>query len=64
VFTELKTETFEQQETVKSFKGLQLVTKQTIIHDYTKIEKMYSYFDEIDRRRGTNWRTLWPELIV
>jgi len=64
VFTELKTETFEQQETVKIFKGLQLVTKQTIIHDYTKIEKMYSYFDEIDRRRGTNWRILWPELII
>jgi hypothetical protein len=30
--------------------------------DPTKILMLESYLNEIDRRRGTNWKTLWPWL--
>ena len=62
VFTELKTDTNEQQETVKIFTGLQKVMQQTTENDTVKIKQLHGYFDEIDRRRNTSWRSLWPEL--
>ena len=62
IFTELKTDTNEQQETVKIFTGLQKVMQQTTKNDTAKIKQLHDYFDEIDRRRNTSWRSLWPEL--
>jgi len=64
IFKELKTDTFEQKETVKIFTGLQNVMQSKLEHDYNSIEKLHSYHDEIDRRRNTSWRSLWPELEI
>jgi len=32
--------------------------------DVGKINTCYLFLDEIDRRRGTNWRELFPYLLV
>ena len=29
-----------------------------------QIKKLHDYLDELDRRRGTDWRSLFPHLIV
>jgi len=64
IFKELKTDTFQQQETVKIFTGLQDVMQTNTENNYKAIEKLHGYHDEIDRRRNTSWRTLWPELVI
>lgn len=64
IWKELKTDTIEQKQTVNIMKGLESVMKQSTEHNIEKIKKLYEYHDEIDRRRGTNWRLLWPELII
>jgi len=64
IFKELKTDTFEQQETVKIFTGLQDVMQTNTENNYNEIKKLHRYHDEIDRRRNTSWRTLWPELVI
>ena len=64
IFKELKTDTTDQQMTVKIFTGLQDVMQTNTENNYKAIEKLHGYHDEIDRRRNTSWRTLWPELVI
>jgi hypothetical protein len=30
----------------------------------TEIKKLHEYLDELDRRRKTDWRSLFPYLVV
>ena len=64
IFNELKADTIEQRQTIEIFKGLQSVMLKSTSNDIEKIKKLYQYHDKIDSRRGTNWRSLWPELII
>ena len=44
--------------------GLEAYLKPIKQHDMKQVKKLHTYLDEIDRRRGTNWRTLFPHLDV
>lgn len=64
IYREMRSETIEDQQAIKIMSGLQSVMRTHTTHDAGKIKKLYNYFDEIDRRRNTHWRNLWPELIL
>jgi len=64
IFSEMKNETFEQKESIKIMLGLQRITKLAKKNNSIAIKKLYEYYDELDRRRNTHWRDLWPELVI
>jgi hypothetical protein len=54
----------EQQEAVLRMLGLQSLLQQQHSHNYRDIDQLQIYLDEMDRRRGTNWRTLFSYLDI
>lgn len=57
-------ETVKQQEAIPRMIGLQQYLKQSSVHNYSEIKKLHVYLDELDRRRGTDWRKLFGYLEV
>jgi len=47
---------------VKELQGIQSLINQHPV-TLTEIEKCYIFLDEMDRRRGTNWREIFPYLL-
>ena len=64
IYSEMRSETIDHQQTIKIFSGMQSVMRQTNMHNASQIKDLYRYFNEIDRRRNTHWRDLWPELVI
>jgi len=64
IFLEMKNETLEQKVSIDMMSGLQRITKIAKKHNSNAIKKLYEYHDELDRRRNTHWRDLWPELVI
>ena len=64
IFEVMPTQTVEHQESVLRMQGIQKFLKEYTEHDYAEIQKMKIYFDELDRRRGTNWRALFSYLDI
>jgi hypothetical protein len=60
----MPTGTAEQQEAVLRVNGIQRYLQQSTEHNHTEINKLHVYLDELDRRRGTDWRQLFGYLIV
>lgn len=60
----MPTNTVEQQEAIPRMIGLKKLLEQFTNDDTTGIQDMQIYLDEIDRRRGTNWRPLFPFLDI
>jgi hypothetical protein len=56
--------TVEQQEAIPRMQGMQSLLKSYTKHNYAEIKKFHIYFDELDRRRNTNWRQLFPYLDI
>jgi hypothetical protein len=54
----------EQQEAVPRMLGLQSLLQQHTSHNYHGIDQLRIYLDEMDRRRGTNWRSLFSYLDI
>lgn len=44
--------------------GMQQLLKKQTQHDSNEIKKLHIYLDEIDRRRNTNWRSLFAYLDI
>jgi hypothetical protein len=44
--------------------GIQQLLQQYTQHNFNEINKLHTYLDEIDRRRNTNWRTLFSYLDI
>lgn len=60
---ELLPETSDEEKTTKDqLKGIDLAIKDSQC-DLDEITKLVVYLNEIDRRRNTNWKTLFPWLI-
>lgn len=55
--------TSEHQEALTRMIGLKKRLENTCAHNPLQIVKLHNYLDELDRRRGTNWRLLFPHLI-
>jgi len=64
IYSSMRSESNDDQQAIKIMSGLQSVMRKTTEHNHKQIEKLYEYFDEIDRRRNTHWRDLWPELVI
>ena len=54
--------TVDQQEAITRMIGLQKRLQNTCRQDPDQIVKLHEYLDELDQRRGTNWRSLFPYL--
>ena len=64
IYNEMRRETVEHQEVFTRLEGLEQQLKTVKQHDYEQIENLHIYLDELDRRRGTDWRSLFPYLMV
>jgi hypothetical protein len=53
-----------QEEAVIRMKGIQSYLKQYSTNNLEEIAKLHIYLDELDFRRGTNWREIFPYLEV
>lgn len=64
IFKTMLDETTEHKETILRMQGLQKRLIDTCRQDNGRISQLHNYLDELDRRRGTDWRSLFPYLIV
>ena len=64
IFTAMPQRTLEQHEAILRMQGLQAQLQQQKQHNWTDIRRLHTYLDEIDRRRGTNWRSLFSYLDI
>jgi hypothetical protein len=64
IFATMRDVTTEDKETILRMAGLQKRLQNTCKQDLNKISQLHAYLDELDRRRDTDWRTLFPHLIV
>jgi len=64
IFATMRNNTAEDKETILRMVGLQKRLQDTCKQDSDNISKLHAYLDELDRRRNTNWRNLFPYLIV
>jgi len=44
--------------------GIKSQLQQITEHNYDRIKQLHVYLDELDRRRGTNWREIFSYLII
>jgi hypothetical protein len=64
IFKAMPKNTVHQLEAIPRMQGLQRQLQQVKQHDYPEIHKLHVYLDELDRRRKTNWRSLFPYLDI
>lgn len=60
IFAIMPTENDEQRDAIIRMQGIQKLLQQSTVNNWTEIRKLQIYLDELDRRRGTNWRSLFP----
>jgi hypothetical protein len=60
----MPTDNVSQQEAIPRMIGLQRRLQNTCRQDPVQIAKLHAYLDELDHRRSTDWRSLFPYLIV
>lgn len=53
-----------QHEAVVRMQGIQTYLQQFTEDNLPEIKKLHIYLDELDRRRGTNWRSVFPYLEI
>jgi hypothetical protein len=54
----------DNQDLLNRLHGIQSQLMQFTQHNFTEIKRLHIYLDELDRRRGTNWRTIFPYLDI
>lgn len=64
ILSTMPDETVSQQEAIVRMQGLSKRLESTCSKDNDKIARLHDYLDELDRRRKTNWRVLFPYLII
>lgn len=64
VLNAMPSHTPEQKEAIPRMIGLKKLLEQHTAHNYAEIEKLKIYLDELDRRRSTNWRGIFPYLDI
>ena len=60
----MPTNTSSQLEAIPRMQGLQKQLQQVKTHNYRDIKRLHVHLDEIDRRRNTNWRNIFPYLDI
>jgi hypothetical protein len=64
VFAVMPKDTPEQREAVDRLEGMRRYLEVFSEHNREEIDKLHIYLDELDRRRGTNWRNVFPYLDI
>jgi hypothetical protein len=64
ILAAMPTHSIHQADAIPRMQGLQKQLQQVTEHNYPAIGRLHIYLDELDRRRGTDWRSLFPYLIV
>ena len=64
ILAAMPTDTLAQQEAIPRMQGLQSLLQQQQTTDTHAVNQLHEYLDEIDRRRSTDWRALFPYLDV
>lgn len=60
----MPTDTVHQREVIPRMQGMQKQLQQSTTDNYKLIGQLHTYLNEMDRRRGTNWRELFSYLDV
>lgn len=64
IYKSMPTRTIHQREAIPRMQGLQKQLQLFKKHNYVEINKLHIYLDELDRRRKTNWRNIFPYLDI
>jgi len=64
ILSAMQTNQERRQEAIDRMIGHQKMLQENCNQDNRKIAYLHKYLDELDRRRGTDWRPLFPYLIV
>lgn len=64
IFMTMPRETESHQEAILRMTGIKKQLEKVNRHNIDQIKKLHIYLDELDRRRGTNWREIFPYLEV
>jgi hypothetical protein len=64
ILTTMSDQSADDKEALTRMIGLQKRLQNTCKLNQNEINKLHQYLDELDRRRGTNWRDLFPYLII
>jgi organic radical activating enzyme len=64
IFEVMPRNTVHQLEAIPRMEGLQKQLQLQKTNNYRDIKKLHIYLDELDRRRNTNWRELFPYLDI
>ena len=64
ILQKMQTNTLRKEEALQRMLGIKKMLEVNCKQDDKKIFKLHKFLDELDRRRKTNWRTLFPYLIV
>jgi sulfatase maturation enzyme AslB (radical SAM superfamily) len=64
IFSLMPTKTVEQQEAIVRMEGIDQYLRQSKTHDWKRIEQLKIYLDELDRRRKTDWKKVFPYLDI
>jgi hypothetical protein len=60
LFNTMREDNWDQQQARQRMAGLRQQLQQIKEPNLVEIRKLQTYLDELDRRRGTNWRELFP----
>ena len=55
-------DTDAQKEAIPRMQGMQSYLQTFAQHNWTDMRRLHVYLDELDRRRGSNWRAVFPYL--
>ena len=64
ITSKMYTETESDLDAYNRMQGLIKVLQQTRNIDWQRVRNLHIYLDELDRRRGTNWRRIFPYLDI
>lgn len=64
IFAFMPTSTPEQQEAIIRMQGIDQYLKKFTNHNWIEINKLHTYLDELDRRRGSDWKKVFPYLDI
>lgn len=64
IYQAMPTDTNEQREAISRMQGMESYLKTFHTNNWPEIQKLHVLLDELDRRRGTDWRSVFPYLNV
>lgn len=64
IYRAMPVDTVEQREAIPRMKGMESYLKTFTQHNWAEIKRLHVLMDEMDRRRNTDWRSIFPYLDI